>query len=324
MVNLNLGIEISDADDPAAVIIDTLDVSELPAKNGSHLTGTDSVDVDITASEDPVVEVAFQVGNGTNVMDAGGQPVTQNGVQLQWYMANNQTLEARVNGQTVLRFTLPSDVDIASGSSGTVPLDLEILGPVDHLDSDLMSLTIPVAAIDADGSMALADAAVDIADGRDPTVHPAPPGVLDEDGLENGATPEGTSSVEVQAGSDQVVATTVAMTSVVTSGGLAVTLAASANANGWWVATTSAGDAVFQVRVETDGSASMQLLGPLDHPEGGNTRDSINVSFDVSVTDADNDVSGDSHLTFHVADDVPEGATLERTCLLYTSDAADD
>ena len=44
-----------------------------------------------------------------------------------------------------------------------------------------------------------------------------------------------------------------------------------------------------------------------------NTRDSINVSFDVSVTDADNDVSGDSHLTFHVADDVPEGATLERT-----------
>ena len=313
VVNLNLGIEISDADDPAAVIIDTLDVSELPAKNGSHLTGTDSVDVDITASEDPVVEVAFQVGNGTNVMDAGGQPVTQNGVQLQWYMANNQTLEARVNGQTVLRFTLPSDVDIASGSSGTVPLDLEILGPVDHLDSDLMSLTIPVAAIDADGSMALADAAVDIADGRDPTVHPAPPGVLDEDGLENGATPEGTSSVEVQAGSDQVVATTVAMTSVVTSGGLAVTLAASANANGWWVATTSAGDAVFQVRVETDGSASMQLLGPLDHPEGDNTRDSINVSFDVSVTDADNDVSGDSHLTFHVADDVPEGATLERT-----------
>ena len=105
----------------------------------------------------------------------------------------------------------------------------------------------------------------------------------------------------------------ITMTSTVTSGGLAVTLASAANANGWWVATTSAGEAVFQVRLETDGSASLQLLGPLDHPEGDNTRQAIDVIFDVSVTDADNDVSGDTVLVFDVADDVPEGATLERT-----------
>ena len=136
VVNLNLGIEISDADDPAAVIIDTLDVSELPAKNGSHLTGTDSVDVDITASEDPVVEVAFQVGKRHQchgcrwpagypewrpaAMVCGQQP--DPGSPGQW--PDSAAFYAAVGcGNCVGAPVVPCR------------LDLEILGPVDHLDS---------------------------------------------------------------------------------------------------------------------------------------------------------------------------------------------
>jgi len=313
VVTLNLGIEVSDAGDPSEVIVDTLDVTEIPAKDGENLMANDSVDVEITASRDPVVEVAFQTGNGSPVMDAGGQPVTQNGAALQWYVANDQTLEARVNGQTVLRFTLPGDVEIAPGTTASVPLNLEILGPVDHLSDDLLSLTVPVAAIDADGSTALADATVNISDGHDPVTIPSDPGQVDEDGLENGASPEGQASLGLQAGSDQVVTTSVSLTSALTSGGLAVTLASAANADGWWVAQTGTGDPVFQIRVNTDGSSTLQLLGPLDHPQGDNTRDAIDVAFQVAVTDADGDVSNSGPLMFEVADDIPENVTEERT-----------
>ena len=310
--DLNLAITVTDAGDPAEVIVDTLDVAETPSKPGEVLGASDTVQVSVTASEDPVVEAGFGFASGDAVLDAGGQPVTQNGVALQWTLVNNQTLEARVNGQTVLRLTLPAEINIPPESTQDIALDLEILGPVDHLTDDTLSLQVPVVVTDSDGSQVQADAQVNITDGRDPAALPTDGGPIDEDGLENGAVPESTGSINLVRGSDAVVDTSVSLTSVLTSGGLAVSLAASANAEGWWVASTSERD-VFQIRVNPDGTTTLQLLGPLDHPQGDNTRDPIDVSFQVSVTDADGDVSNDAPLTFEVADDVPEGATLEGT-----------
>lgn len=310
--NLDLAITVTDSGDPAEVIVDTLDVAETPSKPGEVLGASDTVQVSVTASEDPVVDAGFGFASGDAVLDAGGQPVTQNGVALQWTLVNDQTLEARVNGQTVLRLTLPVDVNIAPETTQDIALNLEILGPVDHLTDDTLSLQVPVVVTDSDGSNVQADAQVNINDGRDPAALPTNGGPIDEDGLENGAVPESSGSINLVRGSDQVVDTTVSLTSVLTSGGLAVTLAASANADGWWVASTSAQD-VFQIRVNPDGTTTLQLLGPLDHPQGDNTRDAIDVAFQVSVTDADGDVSNDAPLVFTVADDVPEGTTLERT-----------
>lgn len=310
--DLALAITVTDSGDPAEVIVDTLDVSETPRKPGESLTASDTVQVAITAAQDPVVEARFALDTGAPVQTSAGVTVTQNGVALQWVRVNGQTLEATANGQTVLRLTLPDSVNIDPETTQNIDLTLDILGPVDHIDSDVLSLLVPVRVLDSDGSRVQTDAQINISDGRDPVVLPTNGGPVDEDGLENGTVPESTGSINLVRGSDAIVETSVSMLSTLTSGGLAVTLAAAADADGWWIASTSERD-VFQIRVNADGTTTLQLLGPLDHPEGDNTRDPIDVAFEVLVTDADGDVSNSAPLAFQIADDMPIDSTRERT-----------
>ena len=67
---------------------------------------------------------------------------------------------------------------------------------------------------------------------------------------------------------------------------------------------TANGATVFTLHINTDGSYSFELDGTLDHADGSNPNDVINLNFGVSATDSDGDTAS-ATLTINVLDDAP-------------------
>ncbi len=79
---------------------------------------------------------------------------------------------------------------------------------------------------------------------------------------------------------------------------------------------TANGEIIFTMDVQPDGSYTFTLIGALDHADGNNPDDIINLEFTVNATDQDNDVS-QTVITIEVADDVPSisssGGSVDET-----------
>lgn len=93
-----------------------------------------------------------------------------------------------------------------------------------------------------------------------------------------------------------------------TSGGAPVIFAAAADTGTYLYLTGSAdGNDVIEIRVEkATGNYVTTLLGPIDHPDAGETgsRDNLDLSFEYTVTDGDGDTDT-ALLTVRVSDDGP-------------------
>ncbi|MEZ0226489.1 MAG: Ig-like domain-containing protein [Alphaproteobacteria bacterium] len=87
---------------------------------------------------------------------------------------------------------------------------------------------------------------------------------------------------------------------VLTSNGHPVTVTLSADT----YTGTANGETVFTLHINEDGSYTFDLLGTLDHADGTNPDDVINLNFGVAATDSDGDTDT-ATLTIRVLDDAP-------------------
>lgn len=67
---------------------------------------------------------------------------------------------------------------------------------------------------------------------------------------------------------------------------------------------TAGGETVFTLVIEGDGTYTFNLLGTLDHPDGSNPDDILQLEFGVTATDSEGD-STDGLITVNVKDDAP-------------------
>jgi T1SS-143 domain-containing protein len=85
--------------------------------------------------------------------------------------------------------------------------------------------------------------------------------------------------------------------------------------NGTYTGTTATGITVFTLVVNSNGSYTFRLLKPLDHADGNNPNDVINLNFGIIARDSDNDTATTT-LTVQVKDDAP--IARADYCTLYT------
>jgi T1SS-143 domain-containing protein len=88
-----------------------------------------------------------------------------------------------------------------------------------------------------------------------------------------------------------------------TSGGVPVVV----NLVGAAYIGTAGGETVFTLKLGNDGSYTFQLLGTLDHADGTDPNDSIQLNFGVTVADSDGDTAT-GQIVVHVLDDAPVAA----------------
>jgi len=303
--DLNVTVNDSESADDITV---SASLSEPPVSlDNPGLRSSDTLDLTLTARQDPLTDASFNLQEGQTVTDDGGNAITRGGQELTWAQESAATWVAvDGSGTTVLRLTLPDSIDIPSGATQTIPLAVEVLANIDHLSSDNLTLPVSMDFRDIDGSVTTAAVEIGIADGRNPFIAGIDTLSVDEDQLDSGNTTDtgqGTGLV----GSDGLTGFDVTLDTALTSQGSAVSLAGSPTADGWWIAATAGGDEVFRLRLGVDGTTEFRLSRPLDH-SAGDGENVLPVSFTVRGTDGDGDLSEPETLTVEVTDDVPSGA----------------
>ena len=185
---------------------------------------------------------------------------------------------------------------------------------IDHPDSDNPSdviwLRFEVEITDADGDTDTAIISVDVHDAA-PT--DAPNGfdplqlIVDEtDGVD--ANDDGVVTAEFGGdGSGMIMATDASSFNfsgstgeMLTAGGIEVVVALE---NGSYIGRAG-DDVIFTLDIAADGTTNFTLLGQLDHADGSDANDVINLSFGVKAVDADGD-SIISEVSVQVVDDAP-------------------
>ncbi len=306
----HLTINVSDST-PAAGVDVAMQLSESPQAAPNIAVATSgSVDFNLTATKDPITQISIGFSDGAAALDASGRQLTVNGSPLVWRQVSPSVWEAKTSsGTSILRAAVP-DIDIAAGTSQAVPLTVTVLSALDHLASNGTSLNnltvnIPVKFIDSDGTTTTLNGAISIYDGRDPVGQSLDTLAVDEDDTYNGAT-SATGLGYATPGSDKTVAVQLSLTSPVTSHGVAVALASTPSSDGWWIATAG-GSEVFRVKIGLDGKTEFRLSRALDHANG-NGENTLGLTFDVVLRDADGDLSAPRTLTVNVTDDIPDAS----------------
>ena len=107
-------------------------------------------------------------------------------------------------------------------------------------------------------------------------------------------------------GSDDYQSIEASLDSPVTSGGIAVVLAASADADGWWIASAGL-EEVFRFQTSFAGVTNLRFSQPIDHtPAGDNGENTQTINLGLTLRDADGDLSNTIIQAVDVIDDVPE------------------
>ncbi|MCG9698427.1 Ig-like domain-containing protein [Shewanella sp. Isolate11] len=304
--------------DAASIDNVSLTVSEDPSITAYNTV--DAGEFNVTATKDSVIDIAFNMVDGSEVQNSSGTALTQNGEPLYWQIKDEgAVLEAvTADGLRVFSISLPTDIEITPETAGTVAVTFEMLGPIDHLGSaDLLdTLNVAVNITDSDNTISSAELAVTIYDGDNAKL--ATPLQLNiNEGNLTTTNPISTSQLfSLVEGSDSVVE--VALTDSFSFGtyysaGQLISLNTTADGNGWYVATR-AGDneTVFQIRFSANGQVEYRQYHALDHADA-NGENSLDLQFEVYAIDADNDKSASQMVTVTVNDDVPEDTakTLE-------------
>ncbi|HHF0551423.1 TPA: retention module-containing protein [Vibrio antiquarius] len=275
-----------DEDDLAAIGSDQNDDAFM---SGSFSTteGSDSVvKYQLDATSDPVAGLTSQ-----------GEPVvlaeTTNG-------DGSFTYTATADGNAVFELVVKPD--------GSYTFTLQ--GPLDHaVNSDSLQIDFPIIATDFDGDTSTETLPVTIVDDK-PTITDVDAIRVDEDDLATiGSDQKESVSIDghfVTTGSDHVVRYQLDASSNpvdgLTSHGVVVTMTESANADGSFTYTATAGsEAVFTLTVNSDGSYNFTLEGPIDHATGS---DELTLNFPIIATDFDGDTTTET-IPVTIVDDKP-------------------
>ncbi|MGU3812888.1 retention module-containing protein [Vibrio diabolicus] len=185
-----------------------------------------------------------------------------------------------------------------------------LLGPLDHaMNSDSLQIDFPIIATDFDGDTSTKILPVTIVDDQ-PSITNVDAISVDEDDLATiGSDQNESVSIDghfVTMGSDHVVSYQLDASSNpingLTSHGVVVTMTESANADGSFTYTATAGsEAVFTLTVNSDGSYNFTLEGPIDHATGS---DELTLNFPIIATDFDGDITTET-IPVTIVDDKP-------------------
>ncbi len=214
----------------------------------------------------------------------------------------NRVYQATAGGRDIFQLTLNAD--------GSYQFVLQ--GTLDHAAySDALTISLPIVAIDYDNdSSAPGNLNIEIQDDK-PIIIGAEQLTVAEQTLDTGSIGGGASLVAdgnftTTQGSDGVVSyrldSLTDSVAGITSGGVAVTLSESVDANGNYTYTaTAGGEPVFTLLLNQDGSYRFTLQGSLDHALNS---DELLVNFTVVATDFDGDTASIT-LPVTVKDDKP-------------------
>ncbi|MFH4894683.1 retention module-containing protein [Vibrio diabolicus] len=210
------------------------------------------------------------------------------------------TYTATADGNAVFELVLKPD--------GSYTFTLQ--GPLDHaMNSDSLQIDFPIIATDFDGDTSTKILPVTIVDDQ-PSITNVDAISVDEDDLATiGSDQKESVSIDghfVTTGSDHVVRYQLDASSNpvdgLTSHGVVVTMTESANADGSFTYTATAGsEAVFTLTVNSDGSYNFTLEGPIDHATGS---DELTLNFPIIATDFDGDTTTET-LPVTIVDDKP-------------------
>jgi len=278
---------------------------------------TDETDLDNNGVENASGTATADFGNdGPGTFDATGAStfsfsgntggaLTSCGFPVTVALVNGQYV-GTANGQTV--FTM----DIASNGSYT----FNLLGQLDHSNTnstnESLFLNFGITATDADGDTATGSIRVTVQDDA-PTVGNVTLRV-DETVVDNAGSDTESGSITVDFGLDDggTIEASGANTfnaggsllgGNLTSNGVAVVVALV----GTQYVGTANGATVFTLDINNNGSYTFDLVGTLDHADGTNPNDVIDLQFGVTVTDKDGDTD-ESVITVYVNDDGPVAA----------------
>ncbi|MFW1554591.1 retention module-containing protein [Vibrio parahaemolyticus] len=289
-------------DQPTITNVDAITVDEDDLSNtGSDQNDAVSIDGKFTTTEGSDRVVSYQLDGSTNPV-AG---VTSHGEVVDLVETANAdgsfTYTATANGNPV--FTLVVNTD------GSYNFTLE--GPIDHATgSDELTLNFPIIATDFDGDTSSATIPVTIVDDQ-PTINNVQAITVDEDDLAQiGSAQDGSVSIDghftTNQGSDGVVSYQLDASAMpvdgLTSQGVAVTLSETANPDGSFTYTATAGtNPVFTLTVNPDGSYNFTLEGPIDHASNS---DELTLNFPIIATDFDGDTTS-ATIPVTIVDDQP-------------------
>ncbi|OQS96798.1 RTX toxin, partial [Vibrio parahaemolyticus] len=289
-------------DQPTITNVDAITVDEDDLTSiGSAQDGVVSIDGKFTTTEGSDRVVSYQLDGSMNPV-AG---VTSHGEIVDLVETANAdgsfTYTATADGNPV--FTLVVNTD------GSYNFTLE--GPIDHATgSDELTLNFPIIATDFDGDTSSATIPVTIVDDQ-PTINNVQAITVDEDDLAQiGSAQDGSVSIDghftTNQGSDGVVSYQLDASAMpvdgLTSQGVAVTLSETANPDGSFTYTATAGtNPVFTLTVNPDGSYNFTLEGPIDHASNS---DELTLNFPIIATDFDGDTTS-ATIPVTIVDDQP-------------------
>ncbi|MDL2036724.1 retention module-containing protein [Vibrio parahaemolyticus] len=289
-------------DQPTITNVDAITVDEDDLTIiGSAQDGVVSIDGKFTTTEGSDRVVSYQLDGSTNPV-AG---LTSHGEVVDLVETANAdgsfTYSATANGNPV--FTL------VVNTNGSYNFTLE--GPIDHATgSDELTLNFPIIATDFDGDTSSATIPVTIVDDQ-PTINDVQAITVDEDDLAQiGSAQDGSVSINghftTNQGSDGVVSYQLDASATpvdgLTSQGVAVTLSETANPDGSFTYTATAGtNPVFTLTVNPDGSYNFTLEGPIDHASNS---DELTLNFPIIATDFDGDTTS-ATIPVTIVDDQP-------------------
>ncbi|EIY4765587.1 retention module-containing protein [Vibrio cholerae] len=300
---IDVVVAINDGSAPVMVDEPTLSLNEndLPAGSDGADPLTVSGQFDTQLGSDQVA--SYQIDPSTANPIAGltsqgdavilGEPTLIDG---------NRVYQATAGGRDIFQLTLNAD--------GSYQFVLQ--GTLDHAaGSDALTISLPIVAIDYDNdSSAPGNLNIEIQDDK-PIIIGAEPLTVAEQTLDTGSIGGGASLVAdgnftTTQGSDGVVSyrldSLTDSVAGITSGGVAVTLSESVDANGNYTYTaTAGGEPVFTLLLNQDGSYRFTLQGSLDHALNS---DELLVNFTVVATDFDGDTASIT-LPVTIYDDKP-------------------
>ncbi|MGI3063318.1 retention module-containing protein [Vibrio diabolicus] len=276
--------DVPSIDGVDALAVDEDDLSSIGSDQSDSVLAQGSFTT--TQGSDRVV--SYQLESGTdplNGLESQGRSISLTET------ANSDgsfTYSATAEGDAI--FTLQVNPD------GSYSFSLE--GPIDHaVGSDSLTLDFTIVATDFDGDTSSLVLPVTIADDV-PTINDVVALTVDEDDLSSvGSDQSQPTLVEGQftttQGSDGVVQYQLDVNADPLNGlqsqGQTVSIAETQNADGSYTySATANGSAVFTLILNTDGSYSFELQGPIDHAANS---DSLTLDFSVIATDFDGDTS---------------------------------
>ncbi|EKL9829853.1 retention module-containing protein [Vibrio alginolyticus] len=222
-------------------------------------------------------------------------------------------LAETTNGDGSFTYTATADgnavFELVVKPDGSYTFTLQ--GPLDHaVNSDSLQIDFPIIATDFDGDTSTETLPVTIVDDK-PTITDVDAITVDEDDLATIGS-DGSDPISIDGnftttqGSDEVVSyqldTAATPVDGLTSQGVAVTLAETANGDGSYTYEATAGtEAVFTLTVNTDGSYNFTLQGPIDHATDS---DELTLNFPIIATDFDGDTTTET-IPVTIVDDKP-------------------